>query len=466
MATPFIASDTTKQTKLRPTYVVSQEIGDGSSCTVYKGKDQYNQDVAIKRVDIPGGSCTGITPLIEIDILSRLTHPNIIRSRDIVCQRIGELRYYDIVLPLCDGTLAKFVPSLSWLCQIGAAIEYLHEQGILHLDVKLCNVLVKDGKPYLADFGISMPVDDVSKGFTSDKEYVSLDYRAVEHLRAKGPFTYTEKTDVWSFGIIILTCWLGRYLFDLEAISQDMDSVGSYVASRVSPLPSDVQPRLIPLLTGMLDLNPVSRWTMKQVMNELRSLAIIHDQAPIYNVSLPHPNLVLRPLAVHILDYIHYMQVAYVTLYPQAKLKAVFLAVDLLYRVSSLISDTNAWGDNVAVQMACMWVANTLVSDDAYCGHKLLESMYLIYGKDHFITIEKLAGAEMRVIGLLRGRLYANPVYDRCESLGQVMRAWVGLVLEPNRYAMLDMARWSDEAADMDGLDKAVTVQEFFRCLA
>lgn len=102
---------------------------------------------------------------MEIDVLSRFVHPNLIRALDIFAQTNGpQTESLNIVLPLADGTLETKNHLLSldqkklFCFQIASALSFLEAKGIYHCDIKPDNVLVYPGKAVVSDLGMSQRV--------------------------------------------------------------------------------------------------------------------------------------------------------------------------------------------------------------------------------------------------------------------------------------------------------------------
>ncbi|KAH8115223.1 kinase-like domain-containing protein [Phellopilus nigrolimitatus] len=117
---------------------------------------------------------------------------------------------------MTDGTLENYLEDglsmshrLSIMRDIARALEYMHnhEQGdIAHADLKPDNILVKDGRAYLCDFGLSHLHGRI-EGFTSD-QHGNNRWKAPEMISAsieeKLKFKPTCANDIYSFGLIFL----------------------------------------------------------------------------------------------------------------------------------------------------------------------------------------------------------------------------------------------------------------------
>ncbi|WP_405912387.1 serine/threonine protein kinase [Streptomyces sp. NBC_00963] len=155
--------------------------------------------------------------LRERSVLLRLTHPNIVRTRDLVVE--GDL--LALVMDLIDGPdlhhylrdNGPFSPVAAALltAQIADALAASHADGVVHRDLKPANVLVKhdaDGQmhPMLTDFGIARLAD--SPGLTRTHEFVGTPaYVAPESAEGR---PQTSAVDIYGAGILLYELVTGR----------------------------------------------------------------------------------------------------------------------------------------------------------------------------------------------------------------------------------------------------------------
>ena len=171
------------------------KIGDGTFAKVYKTE----RGVALKRFKDRGFSTTKVRELI---IQRKLNgHPHIIKVLGIQLTPSA-----NVVMDLAENTLATF----NWrggvtsnvhnriFSEILLGLDYMHTNNIWHLDLKPANILFVDGVCKIADFSLSRYVPYESDSGCVD--ITSAYWRAPELYL--GDVKYTEKVDIWSFGVM------------------------------------------------------------------------------------------------------------------------------------------------------------------------------------------------------------------------------------------------------------------------
>jgi serine/threonine protein kinase len=176
-------------------YVIDAVLGHGGYATVYRAHDVAGPDrvVALKILDDRHRQPVRIAQLQrEFDFAHRLDHPHIIK--------VYECGPGWLAMELVDGgTVAKLhgVPDrLSAMSQIADALDYAHQLGVVHCDVKPSNILVS--LPFsihgavLIDFGVAHAVvEDV--GRRPSRIEASLPYSAPELLHGHAPSAATDE---------------------------------------------------------------------------------------------------------------------------------------------------------------------------------------------------------------------------------------------------------------------------------
>ncbi|MFC9268138.1 protein kinase [Streptomyces zhihengii] len=212
-------------------YLLEEPLGRGATGTVWRARQretagaeaavpgQPGETVAIKvlKEELANDADVVMRFLRERSVLLRLTHPNIVRTRDLVVE--GDL--LALVMDLVDGPdlhhylrdngpLSPVAASLL-TAQIADALAASHSDGVVHRDLKPANVLLKtdaDGQmhPMLTDFGIARLAD--SPGLTRTHEFVGTPaYVAPESAEGR---PQTSAVDIYGAGILLYELVTGR----------------------------------------------------------------------------------------------------------------------------------------------------------------------------------------------------------------------------------------------------------------
>jgi len=147
-------------------YTIERELGQGGMATVYLARDlKHNRNVALKVLKPELAAVVGAERfLAEIETTANLQHPHILPLFD-SGEADGFLFY---VMPYIEGeTLAdqidreKQLPvdeALGIATSVASALQHAHDRGVIHRDIKPGNILLQDGQPIVADFGIALAV--------------------------------------------------------------------------------------------------------------------------------------------------------------------------------------------------------------------------------------------------------------------------------------------------------------------
>jgi serine/threonine protein kinase len=174
-------------------YVVDIILGRGGYATVYRAHTAAapNLPVALKVLDKQHRSEGQTTRLRrEFEFAHRLDHPHVIT--------VYQHGHGWFTMEMVDGgtasALAERKDQLATLTQVADALDYIHQRGIVHCDVKPSNILVSQdfSRAVLIDFGVAYAVAE-TVGWRATHIEASLPYTAPELLRGRPPSALTDQ---------------------------------------------------------------------------------------------------------------------------------------------------------------------------------------------------------------------------------------------------------------------------------
>lgn len=226
-------------------YKILSKLGHGAYGTVYKAQHITTKEVlAIKAVQVEEDEFIE-DYMTEINLVQNLSHKNIVKcygfekrvnreesSNNAFRRRIKSQRCELMIFleycsngslkdMMCDETIfpGKFIPenlAKGYIKQTLEGLKYLHDQGVIHRDIKCANLLVSSNENIikLADFGISTQITNTLKsGVRKGNEGVAMtcigspNWMAPEILLGQGA---TSKSDVWSLGSTLVEMLTGK----------------------------------------------------------------------------------------------------------------------------------------------------------------------------------------------------------------------------------------------------------------
>ena len=198
-------------------YEIAREIGSGGMATVYLARDvRHDRKVALKVLRPELGAVLGVERfLAEIKVTANLQHPNLLPLFD--SGEAAGLLFY--VMPFVEGESLrarldreKQLPvdeAVRIAVAVASALEYAHEHGVIHRDLKPDNILLQSGQPVLADFGIALAVANAG-GSRITQTGLSLgtpQYMSPE--QATGDRVIDGRTDIYSLGAVLYEMLVG-----------------------------------------------------------------------------------------------------------------------------------------------------------------------------------------------------------------------------------------------------------------
>ena len=233
-------------------YRLDELLGQGGMAEVWRATDErLNRVVAVKVILANHARDAHFRQRFhkEAQLVASLDHPNILPVYDYGDEE--GLPY--LVMPFLEGGTLRdrmvgspvpFPQAVSWIRQLGEALDAAHAAGILHRDVKPANVLIrKDDRLALADFGIAKMLENPT-GLTATGMVVGTPiYMAPEQAQGKPA---TPASDRYALAVLAYELLSGKPPFDGESalalMHQHVTSPAPRLSSSVYGLPGGLDP--------------------------------------------------------------------------------------------------------------------------------------------------------------------------------------------------------------------------------
>ena len=225
----------------------------------------------------------------EILILQKLNHPNIVKYESIKKTK----KHFYLVMEFCNGgELSKALERYQekygkpfsqeivqhLMRQIIDAFKYIHEQKVVHRDIKLDNILInfeseKDkedlnmlkAKVKIIDFGFACFVNKSGLLFSTLGSPINMDPIILKKLNSNSKkarqLGYDQKADIWSLGTICYEMLIGRSAFDAD----DMEELVEKIEDGTYTVPTNLSKEVISFINGMLQYESSQRLTCEEL---------------------------------------------------------------------------------------------------------------------------------------------------------------------------------------------------------
>ncbi len=245
-----------------PGYTILRPIGEGGMASVFLAvQKSLEREVALKVMSPALASNAEFASrfLIEGKITAKLQHPNLVTVYDIGTHN-GI--YYLAAEYIPGGTLKERITegglsvaeTLDVISDIAQGLDFAHQKGFVHRDVKPGNVLYRnDGRVVLADFGIAKAMDGSNSSTVAGASIGTPDYMSPEQARGE---PVDGRSDLYSLGTMFYEILVGQPPYQ----AADPFTVAlMHVTHPIPELPAPYE-WLQPLVQGMMAKNPAERY--------------------------------------------------------------------------------------------------------------------------------------------------------------------------------------------------------------
>src|SRR6266481_2994576 len=250
-------------------YQVLEEIGRGGMGVIYRARQRHSRRiVAIKRILSYHADSqeTLMRFRREAQAAANLDHPNILP--------IYEVSEYDDGPPFFSmkfasgGSLLEAAPILrsdphravALMAKVARAVQYAHEQGILHRDLKPGNILLDGhGEPMVADFGLAKWLEPTGRLTRTPSIFGTPGYIAPEQVSGSDT-KLTSAADVYGLGAVLFDLLAGRPPFTGEHALKTIQQAAEKPAPKLRTLAPALDRDLETICAKCLERDPLARY--------------------------------------------------------------------------------------------------------------------------------------------------------------------------------------------------------------
>jgi serine/threonine protein kinase len=251
-------------------YVIINEIGQGSTGSVYLSHDPYfRRDVAIKVYDIESDDDVERARIArkmffnEAHMVGMLQHPNILPIYDageedgqyyVVMEHIQGARTLEVYCR--PDNLLRIDDVVKILYKCAKALNYAHKRGVIHRDIKPSNIMLTTTNDVrIIDYGIAILKDaDISRiqGIAGSPSYMSPEQIQSHEI--------TPKSDLYSLGAVMYELLTGFRPFRASSLSRLLNQIVYATAPPIHTLRADVPEGLEDIVSQILRKKPEERY--------------------------------------------------------------------------------------------------------------------------------------------------------------------------------------------------------------
>lgn len=438
--------DTVEERKIEPDtenglvcgYIVKKFLGQGTFGRVTLVEDpKTGMNYAMKQFKSKPEEGIDESIIREMNMLGSIAHPNIIKPHDL------SMNGCEIccILNFMDSSLGEYIKDIhknpgdpnqviNVFTQIVAGIDFLHENKIIHNDLKPANILIKysveDTEPRARVSDLDCVISPENKEQVI-WERTTLWYRAPEMIYKimnknaeawathEHKFNYrydgyfSNKIDIWALGCILYELFHGKAFFTASNSTELAYFIFGYIHRYKAGIMSQeskklrfgkIPPEYMSLLLSMLELEPEKRPTAREILHTLGSTPVpgicsFGTYRPVY-IDSKEKYMLVEWLAEFLDDEFRYISKG-----PYINENVYRTMVNILYRYWKEVKDSIRPTELQSMACVCFLLACKLFDID-------ITLKRIVYMTDNSTTAKVLTRIECDILDKLKFRLYSS----------------------------------------------------------
>ncbi len=255
-------------TALAGRYRIERHLGAGGMATVYLAEDlKHDRKVALKVLKPELAAVLGAERfVVEIKTTASLQHPHILPLFD--SGTADGFLYY--VMPFIEGeTLRDKLNRETQLAvdeavritrEVADALDYAHRRGVIHRDIKPENILLHDGRPMVADFGIALAVSAAAGGRMTETGLSLGTPHYMSPEQATADKEITGRSDVYSLASVLYEMLAGNPPHMGSSAQQIIMKIIAEPVQPLTALRKSVPPNVASAIARALEKLPADRF--------------------------------------------------------------------------------------------------------------------------------------------------------------------------------------------------------------
>ncbi len=249
-------------------YRLERELGRGGMATVYLAHDlKHDRKVAVKVLKPELAAVIGAERFVqEIKTTAALQHPHILPLFD--SGTADGFLYY--VMPYIQGetlrakldreTQLGIDEAVRITTNVADALDYAHRQGVVHRDIKPENILLHDGRPMVADFGIALALSAAAGGRMTETGMSLGTPHYMSPEQATADKEITGRSDIYSLGSVLYEMLTGDPPHTGSSAQQIIMKIVTEEAAPVTKLRKAVPPNVAAAVARAVEKLPADRF--------------------------------------------------------------------------------------------------------------------------------------------------------------------------------------------------------------